>query len=449
VLGGETYEQIESSIAEHDATVKRRVAKHDAVQAQVLSNARLIGMRSRIEDFDRVVEDGKKVRAEVDAVDGPALHKAYGLARDRLNDAGQRHRMAKAQVEEKRALAQGRFDGRCPVAGIECPAKAQINKDRARGESLYEEAREAMATALHEYDEASRAEALIRADVQAHDRIMSKLEAMRAQASRMQREIDDMSDEDKSEPEDPNALRLRLEDAARRRHDAEHAAQTARARVDQLVTIEKTRAALLASLKDVQAKLSTRRAAAVIFGKQGAQRKVAEGALSEIEDASNDMLRETGIGLSVAVRWSREGQGLARACEACGAPFPASAKVKVCTRCKAGRGPNLINRLEVELSDRSGAAEDLGGAAIQLAASAWLRAERGSAWEVAMLDEPFGALDSTHRRAFGRHVAAMLSGRYGFRQGFVVAHSPDVLASLPGRIEIVGGKDGSSVRVVA
>jgi DNA repair exonuclease SbcCD ATPase subunit len=120
----------------------------------------------------------------------------------------------------------------------------------------------------------------------------------------------------------------------------------------------------------------------------------------------------------------------------------------VCTRCQAARGPNLINKLDFVLSDRSGAAEDLAGAALQLSASAWLRAEKGSLWETAIIDEAFGQLDGANRRALGRHLAALLAGRYGFSQALVVAHSSDVLEALPGRIEIEGGPRGSSVRVV-
>ena len=71
----------------------------------------------------------------------------------------------------------------------------------------------------------------------------------------------------------------------------------------------------------------------------------------------------------------------------------------------------MVHRLDIELSDRSGAAEDLAGAAFQLSASAWLRSERNSAWSVALLDEPFSQLDAGNRRAFATHLAAMLSGR--------------------------------------
>jgi hypothetical protein len=100
----------------------------------------------------------------------------------------------------------------------------------------------------------------------------------------------------------------------------------------------------------------------------------------------------------VTARWSREGDDLATVCEACGTAFPKSRKVKECARYGGARGPNLIEKLELDLSDRSGAAEDLVGGAMQFAAAAWLRRERGVAWSTAFLDEPFGSLDEAHRR---------------------------------------------------
>ncbi len=106
--------------------------------------------------------------------------------------------------------------------------------------------------------------------------------------------------------------------------------------------------------------------------------------------------------------------------------------------------------MRIELTQRSGAAEDLAGLAVQIAASAWLRESRGSAWRSIAIDEPFGSLDSCHSRALGAHLAALLAGKHGFLQSFVVAHDRASLDAFPSRIEIVGlpAGLGSSVSVV-
>jgi hypothetical protein len=171
--------------------------------------------------------------------------------------------------------------------------------------------------------------------------------------------------------------------------------------------------------------------------------------MREIEEGANYALEECGIDLRVEVRWSREGQGVARQCDECGQPFPSSLKVKQCGRCGAERGALLIHKLDLALSDRSGAAEDLAGAALQLAASAWLRAERGSAWGTAIIDEPTAQLDAGNRRAFMRHLAAMLRGRYAFEQALVVSHDPAATSMLPGRILVENREGVASARVLA
>ena len=66
-----------------------------------------------------------------------------------------------------------------------------------------------------------------------------------------------------------------------------------------------------------------------------------------------------------------------------------------------------------------------------------------------MLDEPFSQLDAGNRRAFATHLAAMLSGRYGFSQSFVVSHNQETVAMLPGRIEITSDGGRSVARVVS
>jgi len=68
-------------------------------------------------------------------------------------------------------------------------------------------------------------------------------------------------------------------------------------------------------------------------------------------------------------------------------------------------------------------------------------------WGTAFIDEPFGALDEANRKAFAAHLTAMLRGRFGFEQAFVVAHSPDVLDAMPGRVTVMADEYGSRAEV--
>lgn len=445
-LDGMTCEQMQELLDGHADVLEKRRGQFAVIQEQITTNARLISAHGKVQDFDQLVAEGKKLRAEIGKVDGTNLVVAAQTAKALEIEQAQRTRMAKSQVDEKRGIAQGQFDGVCPVAGIDCPAKDQINKDRKRGLKLFDEAKKAHEEVQHDYNTASAAEGKARAELGEFERKADRLHAMREQAARMEDDVE--LARRNGEPEDPQVLKLRHDDAARRLDEVMGTEKTMRVRLDQLDGIVQRRETINKQLGEIRARLAVYREAAVIFGKQGAQRRVAEGALAEIEEGANDILRETEIDLEVGIQWSREGSGLARACDGCGASFPLSARVKTCSRCKAPRGKNIINKLEIVLSDESGAAEDLAGVAVQLAASSWLRGDRGSSWGVAMMDEPFQSLDRAHRRAFALKLPGMLHGS-GLEQAFVISHTADTVDAMPGRIEIVRQGDSSRVLVTA
>lgn len=444
-LDGGTREDIEKALVDIAVTLRTRSGQYASARDAVTANATLLAAQSKIEDFDAIVRDGKALKAEIAESDGEKLRTEHEALRTAEIDCTATMRATRAQVDEKRGLSKGEFDGLCPVAGIDCPAKEDINRDRKRGLKLYEDARTRHATAEETYALTRDAAQTARAAMQEHERKESKLAAMRDQAARM--ESDYKAAKSAGAPIDPIVLRQRLDEAARRLDETTQGETTLRVRLDQLDQIDRRRATMEKGLSELRKRLSLYREASVVFGKQGAQRRLAEGALGEIEEGANGMLSAAGMDLSIAVRWSREGSGLARACDACGNPFPASAKVKVCSRCHAGRGPNLINKLDFALSDRSGAAEDLAGVALQLSASAWLRNERASLWETVFMDEPFAQCDKANRRGLARFLTGGLA-RYGITQAIVISHTADT-DFLPGRIEVVAGPGGSTVRVVA
>jgi len=184
---------------------------------------------------------------------------------------------------------------------------------------------------------------------------------------------------------------------------------------------------------------------AVALGPSGAQRKAGEQALAEIETNANALLEGIGIDLETKISWYTEGKKLASNCEECGQTFGPGQRVKVCTKCSSPRTQSRKYQLTVTLSDRSGAAEDLAGAAYQLAASSWLRTQRGTQWGLAMLDEPFGQLDHANKKLFATHIETMLKSTYGFEQAFVVAHDRAILERYPGEIFIEAQSTGNKI----
>lgn len=440
-------EKIVAAIPEWEKMLALRAGAIAGLEDELEKNATLLAGKARIVDFEQVIEEGKKVKAELDGKHLPVLQAAWKEREAALMEVTTAVGILQRDAHQKQQLARGEFDGKCPVAGIECPARAPINASFEQNRNLASAANAKCRAGAEKHAALRSEEQAARAEFQAADRIRQRLDGLREQAGRLKPLAKAAAEA--GEGQDPVAIRARLEKERGDSMDERAMIERLRGWLGELDRGEETRTTLAAKRAEIEKQLGTYREAAAIFGKRGAQRRVAEGALGQIEDDANEALKACGVGMVVEVRWSREGKGLASACEGCGHPFPSSAKAKNCERCGAARGPKLENKLEIVLSDRSGAAEDLAGGFVQLAASRWLRAERGTVWSTALLDEPFGALDAAHRRGFSAHLAGMLSGRYGFEQAFVVAHHASVLDALPGRIEIVSDGKHSTAKVVA
>jgi len=198
-------------------------------------------------------------------------------------------------------------------------------------------------------------------------------------------------------------------------------------------------------VKELEFQVRVHQVAAQVFGKGGAQRRIATRALGQIQQVANTLLAEHGIDLRVVLEYGRELATIADVCT-CGRAFPKTAKVKQCEACGAPRGKKWDDKLYTALSNVSGAAEDLAGVALQLAAAKWRAAARGTAWGVLAVDEPFGALDGHNRAALAHALVGMAGG--SFEQTFVIAHHNDVLDVMPHRLQIVADGDWSRVEVI-
>lgn len=438
---------IEETIPKLDALIEQIKGAQASAEDALERNAALLAKRARVTEYNEVVKTGTDLAAKCKKKNLPVLQQRWEAARQAVTEKANDYGATSRELTQAQSLAKGEFDGRCPMAEIQCPAKTEINADRATHRARAAEILKVAQAKYAGVTEAQAAEQQIRSELQEAERMDERLKALRVEAKKLAAIVAEAKDA--GEPLDQSAIRDRLDQARDSLLEAKLAHQKLQGWAKELHDIATTRATLLEQRKKSAGTLGMHREAIVIFGKKGAQRKVAEGAIAQIEEGANDVLRSSGADLTVEVRWAREGKGLATSCDACGHPFPTSVKVKHCERCGHPRGPKLESKLDVVLSKASdGAASDLAGAGFQLAASRWLREARGATWSTALLDEPFGALDAAHRRTFAAHLTAMLSGAYGFEQAFVVAHHASVLDALPGRIEIVSDGAFAVPRVV-
>lgn len=438
---------IEATIPQFDELVQQFAGAVASAEDALERNAALLAKRVRATEYETVVSDGKALAAEFQKKKLPVLQQQWELAREAVTAKANDYGAVARDLTQAQSLAKGEFDGRCPMADITCPAKDTINADRATNRARADEILKVAQAKYSELTEAQTVEQRLRSEIQEAERMDERLKGLRVQAKKLATILAEAAEA--GEPQDQSVIRDRLDKARDSLMETKLARQKLSGWLDELRKIATTRETLIQQRQANAGALGTHRESIVIFGKKGAQRKVAEGAIATIEENANEVLRASGTDLTVEVRWAREGKGLATSCDACGHPFPTSVKVKNCERCGHPRGPRLESKLDVVLSKASdGAAADLAGAGFQLAASRWLREARGTTWSTALLDEPFGALDAAHRRTFAAHLTAMLSGAYGFEQAFVVAHHASVLDALPGRIEIVSDGAFAVPRVV-
>jgi DNA repair exonuclease SbcCD ATPase subunit len=329
-------------------------------------------------------------------------------------------------------LVRGMFDGTCPVDKRACPVAKEINAPKKAYQEEHEEA-------CARFEQISR---LVQEDLVLSKKARLLLEERRkimAALEHAQKMITDLAQGDATTMS--TGLSLDVVRSGLRHTDNEVSTLAMRIEASAKATRE---------IEDLDAKLAKERReeracaeAAALFGPHGAQRRIAEGAIADVADRANAILADAGIELQVDLTWEREGKDPADECD-CGELFPQSRKVKACSRCGAPRGMKRIRRLDVELSARSGAAEDLAGLALSLSASAWLRGARGSEWSSVLLDECTAQLDKAHRRAFAQHLPRILKAAR-IDQALVVSHDPSSVASLTGRIVI--RSDGKWARV--
>jgi hypothetical protein len=421
---------------------KARLFLAQEVEEKVRTHRDIQAKRRERED---VVQRGKLLVARLAEVGADAFVEQHARA---VSDANST--LAKASVIHQRAqqvapLARGQFDGKCPVAGIACPAKDAINASS-------EEHRATHAALLQEYRVADRKVVAARVH---QDELQSRgyarkaneeeLRGLQARELRLRGEIEAAGVD--PEPVDEAAVSRELQEAARAEAEATQAVRAA----EQTLLYGRQQAEESArgqqAIRAAEARLQPLREAALVLGPRGAQRRVAEPFLREIEQRANLALAQAGVDLQVKVQWEREGKDPSPTCAACGDPFPSSARVKECSRCGASRGRNIVNELDFAFSNQSEGLEDIWGFVMRLAACAYLRRRRGAAWSTVLCDEPFARLDKSMRRAMSRAVVTMLAD-FGLRQSIVVSHSPDTQA-YPGVIVITRGVAGSRAEVAA
>lgn len=395
-------------------------------------------------EYNLIVAKGKALKKKVEDY-YPTMPTEEFLASQKahLSVAVEELGASNKEVMSKRELAHGNFDGVCPVAGVDCPIKKEINSATTKNTQL-------LAAATTEHNALAARRHRLHSEVEAGEKQRRQYDKDVEERTRLLARLDELK------PAFDAVVELRETDYdTHLREAAENLEKTEKLRDDlalRKANLEQSEKLLVHYVEvswKTSEKLKVLRDKAS-FLKEGRRivvdsiRDISKQNLAAIESGANYALKACNIDLSISVSWERKTKQLAKTCEECGAAFSASRKVKNCEVCLAERGPHMERKLEIIPSNDSGGADDLGGIALQLSAADWLRKDRDAAWAVAILDEPFGSLDAQHASDLATHLPALLK-HFGFVQAFIVAHSAGIMAGMPSVVEIQAGPQGSSL----
>lgn len=396
----------------------------------------LEGTRGEIRKLESLLSSVDKVELELGEAE--ILKEQESIDRSRHNN--------KTALDRVEALSQGSFDGICPLLLSDCPARDHVLKEGLRNKELLVTWRGAYETCVRKSSVARTKLSDIRERLSQIEKWESTLSALKKELARgleYQRycEANPQPGEANSSEYTNEVVALQeVYTTARLEHQKwTDVLNRLKRRLDDVEKAQKN----IGSAKIKMARYNRIRR---VVGRQGAQRDIALSSMRQVELLGNGSLLSE-IPLTFKIRWTSEGKKLSASCDACGYAYSGQ-RDKVCPRCKKPRYMQALDRPGLELSDQSGAADDLVGAALRLGASAWLRKRRAMPWGVAVLDEPFGQLDGANREVFARYLTHSLQAKFGFEQAFIVAHHEDVMAAMPGRIRVVGTQHGSRVEVV-
>jgi DNA repair exonuclease SbcCD ATPase subunit len=354
---------------------------------------------------------------------------------EKFLDASAKYKAAVDETRRTKALQLGEFDGKCPVNGKNCPIASEICADTEAADAAWK-------VALDAQNETKKTLELWTAKREQLAQRETKLGELQGQldavASYLTKPLPpavakpgplgpiDALDEEKN----------RLQGTLSQMEFASGQRRTLTKRLDDAKRLQ----------SEAKASIELDRPSCEVLGRAGAQRVLARDVVERIQQRANFILSNAEIDLRVRLEWGKETQRLEPACPSCGEVHPAASKVARCRACGVERIRARTDGLEVTLSNRSGAAEDLAGLALSLAVGSLVRARKGSTWPLVMVDEPFSALDEANSENLAKQLGRLLGGADGFRQSLIVAHSRRVTDSLPNQVVIHASAHGSSIR---
>lgn len=420
-------------------------AAQEALDAAIKAQApRQAVVRLRV-----VADEGKALRAELEAGPPEGVQEAQAARQEAVTA----ETVAEAEVRKVRALAGGSgFDGTCPVTCEVCPVSDTVRENRTAVDKRLREAEAVQKVAREKAVLARDAARLKEEALREFDRKRQRFNGLVEEAKRLK--VDAASAASAPTDEQVAELRAARDEAQRIEREVHDKAVGVRVQGENLVKEFDRVEKLKVELKGAQHAAQVAAIALRCVGPAGVPAQIIAASLATLEQRTAGLLAGTGLNISFDLdRPTRDPEPV---CSDCGYTYKGK-KDKNCPACNVERPLKRSDELEILVDDGSGEVEDVkaksGGAkaliasAIRLSAATMLRELRGAQCAWAIIDEPFGALDSENREMLVRVFGGML-GAVGLAQAFVVSHDIALLDSLPNRIEILRSDSESQIRVV-
>lgn len=432
-----TVKANEDQLARLEFDYKSSITARSAARVALDATQEAVKLETLAQEAWELREQAGAVEATLE--DQDALETAEQDAANAVDVAQKQYTRVADELRRLESACAGEFDGQCPVMRKACPVRSVVVQT---GKKLQGEVRECKARkqeAVKALNAANEVATEVLRKLQLNEKKCTEAETKRARATAIDAKV----------AKAPRG-KLTLEQARAEYDRVSEQVATLSVKREQLKAAIATDRALLGRLNATHER-SSAAAEAKVRGRvrraaKLAQRMIAQGAMGWIANEGNSMLSAYDIDLQFQVRWAKEAKGFEPICAQCGRVFQGKG-AKPCP-CGKPRQPRLLDRPSLDMSAKSGAADDLVGMAIRLGAASWLRSSRGSTWASCIIDEPFGALDSANRDSVLTALLSSLRGRYGFEQAFVVAHHEEIISAMPGTVRVVAGPGGSRLEVM-
>lgn len=160
-LAGESIDSLRAAVEVCRVVLARVMAEELRCRELIAQRASDAAAHARVAEYEEVARVGRDLQVKLKTASLGDLEANVVVSREVRDELAEAATEARRVLEAKRVLARGEFSGECPVAGIACPARPEINARVRENHALHVEAEEAYRKALSERE---RAEATLRDD---------------------------------------------------------------------------------------------------------------------------------------------------------------------------------------------------------------------------------------------------------------------------------------------